>query len=86
MSMPTSLMKAKTAASYGEPTGNIMAGVDIKLAIATQGERINLPGGLPVIIDGRVVGAIGVGSGTGEQDREVAKAALKVVPIATQFE
>jgi glc operon protein GlcG len=86
MSMQTSLMKAKTAASYGEPTGNIMAGVDIKLAIATQGERINLPGGLPVIIDGRVVGAIGVGSGTGEQDREVAKAALKVVPIATQFE
>jgi glc operon protein GlcG len=86
MSMQTSLMKAKTAASYGEPTGNIMAGVDIKLAIATQGERINLPGGLPVIIDGRVVGAIGVGSGTGEQDREVAKAALRVVPGAKQFE
>ena len=86
MSLQTSLMKAKTAASYGEPTGNILAGVDIKLAIATQGERINLPGGLPVIIDGRVVGAIGVGSGTGEQDREVAKAALKIVPGATQFD
>ena len=86
MSLQTSLMKAKTAASYGEPTGNILAGVDIKLAIATQGERINLPGGLPVIIDGRVVGAIGVGSGTGEQDREVAKAALKVVPGSTQFD
>jgi uncharacterized protein GlcG (DUF336 family) len=86
MSLQTSLMKAKTAASYGEPTGNILAGIDIKLAIATQGERINLPGGLPIIIDGRVVGAIGVGSGTGEQDREVAKAALKVVPGATQFE
>ncbi len=86
MSLQTSLMKAKTAASYGEPTGNILAGVDIKLAIATQGERINLPGGLPVIIDGRVVGAIGVGSGTGEQDREVAKAALKIVPGSTQFD
>jgi glc operon protein GlcG len=86
MSMQTSLMKAKTAASYGGPTGNILAGIDIKLAIATQGERINLPGGLPVIIDGRVVGAIGVGSGTGEQDREVAKAALKVVPGASQFD
>ena len=86
MSTQTSLIKAKTAASYGQPTGNILAGVDIKLAIATQGERVNLPGGLPVIIDGRVVGAIGVGSGTGEQDREVAKAALKVVPGATQFD
>ena len=86
MSMQTSMMKAKTAASYGEPTGNILPGVDIKLAIATQGERINLPGGLPVIIDGRVVGAVGVGSGTGEQDREVAEAALKIVPEAIQFE
>ena len=70
MSMQTSLMKAKTAASYGEPTGNIAAGVDLKLAIATQGERINLPGGLPIIVDNRVIGAIGVGSGTGEQDRQ----------------
>src|SRR5262249_57994915 len=86
MSMQTSLMKAKTAASYGQPTGGILAGVDIKLAIATQGERINLPGGLPVILDGRIVGAIGVGSGTGEQDLEVAKAALKVVPGAAQFD
>ena len=43
-------------------------GIDIKLAIATQGKRINLPGGLPVIVDGHVIGGIGVGSGTGEQD------------------
>ena len=86
MSTQTSLMKAKTAASYGQPTGGILAGIDIKLAIATQGERINLPGGLPVIIDGRIAGAIGVGSGTGEQDLEVATAALKVVPGAAQFD
>src|SRR5215831_15762021 len=86
MSMPTSLMKAKTAAAYGQPTGGILAGVDIKLAIATQGERINLPGGLPVIIDGRIVGAIGVGLGTGEQDRQVASAAIKVIPGAKQFD
>jgi len=86
MSLPTSLMKAKTAASYAEPTGNLLAGIDIKLAIATQGERINLPGGLPVIVGGRVVGAIGVGSGTGEQDRQVAAAALKAIPDAQQFE
>jgi glc operon protein GlcG len=86
MSLETSLMKAKTAASYGDQTGTIIAGVDIKLAIATQGKRINLPGGLPVIIDGHVVGAIGIGSGTGEEDRQVAKAALAVVPGAKQFD
>jgi glc operon protein GlcG len=85
-SIDSSLMKAMTAASYGEPTGNIPAGIDLKLAIATQGKRINLPGGLPIIIDGQVVGGIGVGSGTGEQDRVVAAAALAALPGAKRFE
>ncbi|MDP2298196.1 MAG: heme-binding protein [Pseudolabrys sp.] len=86
MSLDTALVKAQTAASYGAPTGNILAGVDLKLAIATQGKRVNLPGGIPIVIDGRVVGAIGVGSGTGEEDRQVALAAVKAVPNAKQFE
>jgi glc operon protein GlcG len=85
LSVDTSLMKAMTAASYGIPTGGIEAGIDIKLAIATQGKRINLPGGLPVIVDGHVIGAIGVGSGTGEQDRQVANAALAAFPGAKTF-
>lgn len=84
-SIDTSLMKAMTAASYGIPTGNIEAGVDIKLAIATGGKRVNLPGGLPVIVDGHVVGGIGVGSGTGEQDRQVANGALAALPGAKTF-
>ena len=85
-SIDSSLMKAMTAASYGEPTGNIAAGIDLKLAIATQGKRINLPGGLPIIIDGHVVGGIGVGSGTGEQDRIVAEAALGALAGTKRFE
>src|ERR1700730_16520689 len=84
-SIDTSLMKAMPAASYGVPTGDIAAGLDLKLAIATQGKRINLPGGLPVIVDGHVVGGIGVGSGTGEQDRIVAEAALGALPGAKRF-
>jgi len=57
----------------------------LKLAIATQGKRINLPGGLPIIVDGHVIGGIGVGSGTGEQDRQVANAALAALPGARRF-
>ena len=59
LSFELSLMKAMTAASYGAPTGDIAAGIDLKLAIATQGKRINLPGGLPIVIDGHIVGGIG---------------------------
>ena len=86
-SIDTSLMKARTAASYGKPTGDIAAGVDLKLAIATRGKRINLPGGLPIIISGHVIGGVGVGSGsTGEQDRQVAKAALGALGGVRSFD
>ena len=85
LSADTATMKALTAASYGTPTGNIAAGMDLKLAIGTQGKRINLPGGLPIIVDGHLLGAIGVGSGSGEQDREVAAAGLAVLAGAQAF-
>ena len=86
MSLETSLVKAQTAACYRRPTGWLPAGVDIKLAIATQGKRVDLPGGLPIIVEGKVIGAIGVGSGTGEEDREVAKTAVATVSGAQKFD
>lgn len=85
MSLDTSLRKAQTAACYGIPTGNIEAGVDIKLALGTDGKRINLPGGLPIIVNGNVLGGIGVGSGTGAQDLEVAKTAIAVIEGVESF-
>jgi uncharacterized protein GlcG (DUF336 family) len=86
LSFDSALMKALTAASYGAPTGNIPAGIDLKLAIATQGKRVNLPGGLPIVIDGQLVGGIGIGSGTGEEDRIIANAALAALPGAKTFD
>ncbi len=85
MSIETALRKAKTAAAYGIPTGGITPALELKLAIGTDGQRVNLFGGLPVIVDGHVIGAIGVGSGTGEQDREVAAAALGAIAGAKRF-
>ena len=86
MSNTSSRRKAETAAIYGLPTGNIPEGIDIKLALVTEGQRVNLPGGLPLIIDGEVVGAIGVGSGTGEQDLEVAKVGVSALEGAQRFD
>src|SRR5262249_23510239 len=85
LSVDTPMRKAQTAAAYGVAPGGIASGIDLKLAIATEGRRINLPGGLPVIVDGHVIGGIGVGSGTGEQDKEVAKAALAAFAGAQRF-
>ena len=85
-SIDSSLRKAMTSASYGDPTGHMPEGVDIKLAIATDGKRINLPGGLPIIVDGHVIGGIGVGSGTGAEDLVVAKAGLAALEGAQKFD
>lgn len=85
MSIDTALRKAQTAACYGNPTGHIEQGIDIRLAVATEGRRINLPGGLPIIVSGKVVGAIGVGSGLGEEDLEVAKAGVAAIKGAKRF-
>lgn len=43
-----------------------------------------LKGGVPVIVDGQVIGAVGVGGGTGEQDAEVAKAAIEAFVAALE--
>lgn len=85
MSLETSLRKAKTAACYGQPSGGLEEGVDIKLALGTDGQRINLPGGLPIVVDGHCIGGVGVGSGTGEQDREVATEAIAAIPGSASF-
>jgi len=50
--------------------------INLKLALATDGDLVNIKGGLPIMTEGRVIGGIGVGSGTGDQDLEVANAAL----------
>ncbi len=86
LSIDTALRKAQTAACYGNPTGHILDGVDIKLAIATEGKRINLPGGLPIIVDGHLIGGIGVGSGTGAEDLEVANAGIAALAGAQAFD
>ena len=75
LSIESATRKAMTAATTGQATGGISPDKALLLAEATSGRMTNLMGGLPLLVNGQVVGGIGVGSGTGEQDLEVAKAA-----------
>ncbi|HEX9836737.1 MAG TPA: heme-binding protein [Alphaproteobacteria bacterium] len=84
-SIDSAWRKAVTAAGNGKPSGGIEPGLGIALGLASDGWRVNLPGGFPVIIGGQVAGAIGIGSGTGEEDAIVAKAALEALPGAQRF-
>lgn len=84
LSGETSRAKAVSAASHRQPTARLDPDLELKLATATGGRLTNLEGGLPIIIDGVCVGAIGVGSGTGQQDIEVARAALAALNAEDQ--
>ncbi|MEL6234700.1 MAG: heme-binding protein [Pseudomonadota bacterium] len=79
LSRKTALAKARTAASIGAPSAAIPEAVRPALAAATQGAVTGLGGGLPIRLQGRLLGGIGVGSGSPEQDLDVARAALAAI-------
>ncbi len=81
LSRKSALTKARTAASIGAPSTEVPEPVQPAIAAATNGAVTGLPGGLPIIHENAVLGGIGVGSGSGEQDIAVAHAALASVGL-----
>ena len=79
LSLKSARAKARTAASIGQPSGNIPEEFGTLIAAATGGEVTRLQGGHPIVVDGVLVGGIGIGSGSGDQDNDVAKAALAAI-------
>jgi glc operon protein GlcG len=85
-SVYTAITKATTAATFRQATGPVPAGTtapDLLLnlslqnaAAASGGKITTLYGGVPVVVDGQVIGGVGVGGGSGEQDTEIAKAGI----------
>jgi glc operon protein GlcG len=74
LAVQPAIAKAATSAALGAPTGGIPFEFAAGLALGSRGEITNLGGGFPIIHKGELLGAIGVGSGTTEQDVVVAKA------------
>jgi glc operon protein GlcG len=82
----TATTKAVTAATFRAPSGPIPAGttapdplLNLSLqnaALASGGKITTLLGGVPVVVDDQVIGGVGVGGGTGEQDATVARAGV----------
>jgi glc operon protein GlcG len=68
--------------ALGMATGGIPFEFGANLAFASQGGITNLGGGLPITLGSRVLGAIGVGSGTTEQDVAVAEAGRDAILAA----
>ena len=71
--------KARTASSTSAPSTAVPEAARPHIAAATGGEVTGLAGGLPIRIDGVLLGGIGVGSGSPEQDLTAARAALAAI-------
>lgn len=72
--------KAVTAASFRAPTHVLAQGMEgaplsAVASFIAQSHVTLVPAGLPLVVDGAVVGAVGASGGSPEQDLEVAQAA-----------
>jgi len=76
-SMEIAVGKAKAAATYRRPTRVFMEVINKGgPATATLPGVFASPGGVPITVDGKVTGAVGVSGVTGDQDEQCAKAGL----------
>ena len=85
LSPETSPAKAMAAANFRKSTKDlgelVMKGSAFWSAVPAvlQGEVLPSIGGVPIMKGGRVIGAIGCGGGTGDQDHECAVAGAEAV-------
>ncbi|WP_240641015.1 GlcG/HbpS family heme-binding protein [Nocardioides ferulae] len=76
--------KARTVAGFGgAPTDELYAAIEsepaVRDGIAGRPGVAAFGGGVPVVVDGEPVGAIGVSGGSAAQDRAVAEAGARAV-------
>jgi len=92
-SVDTAITKAVAAATMRRETGPVFKGATLEdssfnlaiehAAAANGGKLTILYGGIPIIVDGQVVGAVGVGGGSEEQDVSVSKAGAVALEAAS---
>jgi glc operon protein GlcG len=79
-SVEIAITKAASAATSKRPTeeeggGDVLA--SIRLSLAARSSRLTgIKGGVPIVVDGQVIGAIGVSSGTSDEDYQVCQAGI----------
>ena len=81
-SVDVSIEKAKSAALFKRPTKafqDVVAGGGIGLRILGLPGAVPVDGGVPLVSDGKIIGAIGLSGGTSEQDGVCAQAGANTI-------
>jgi len=69
--------KARTSSIYRRPTKVLEEAAKTRPAIVTLPNSVQLQGGVPIVVNGQIVGAVGVGGVTSQQDEQIAEAGLR---------
>jgi uncharacterized protein GlcG (DUF336 family) len=80
-SIEVAIQKARSAISFKRPTKvfeDAVAGG--RTAILKLPNAMPVEGGIPITVDGKMIGAIGVSGGTSAQDGQAAQAGLDALP------
>lgn len=73
--------KARTAALFKKPSQALEDAINHgRLAAVTAQGFTEMQGGLPIVVDGEVIGAVGASFDTPEHDVQIAQAGLAAVP------
>ncbi|MDH0864394.1 heme-binding protein [Mitsuaria sp. GD03876] len=77
--------KAWTAASFGLDTltWNHVVAAPVTAPLAHHPRVMAVGGGVPILVDGRIVGGVGISGGNAQQDHDAALAALRATGFAT---
>lgn len=78
-SVKVAIGKARSAAMFKRPTKvwqDAVAGGGAGLRVLGLQGAVPIDGGLPIVMDGKIVGAIGVSGAAGDQDAQCAKAGV----------
>ena len=81
-SVTIAIDKARSSARFKRPTKALqdtLASGGAGLRMLALDGAVPVEGGVPIVMDGKIVGAIGVSGGTSQQDGEVATAAVTAV-------
>ena len=81
-SIDVAIDKARSAARFKRPTKafqDTLAGGGEGLRVLALRGAVAVEGGVPIVIDGKIVGAIGVSGGTSQQDGQCARAGAATV-------
>lgn len=70
------LGKAQTAAGFRQPSANIEGWARSNPAPLAIDVAMPVRGGLPIVVDGRTIGGVGVSGVASEQDEQIANAGL----------